>query len=206
MIFAALTLASLIVTWLVTSRLGEHNDLGWRAVLPRDFRVDGVRRGWTCALDRAGGLRGGRRCASGSPACASRWNPVDHRQCYGPFGAFSTRVRASAGTVGSRARAHRARRAHCQQPATISPTSHPGPSIFPGRCWRTAGPALRVASSPSLTCRCPMPTASRSTRKFIRIFAGQGSAGDVRDLRPRPLGHCRVVCRWTLIRMAHRSK
>jgi hypothetical protein len=31
---AALTVASLITTWLVTSRLGDHNDLAWRAVLP----------------------------------------------------------------------------------------------------------------------------------------------------------------------------
>jgi hypothetical protein len=31
---AALAAASLVVTWLLTSRLGEHNDLAWRAVLP----------------------------------------------------------------------------------------------------------------------------------------------------------------------------
>ena len=30
----ALVVASLIVTWLLTSRLGDHNDLAWRAVLP----------------------------------------------------------------------------------------------------------------------------------------------------------------------------
>ena len=31
---AALAAASLVVTWLLTSRLGDHNDLAWRAVLP----------------------------------------------------------------------------------------------------------------------------------------------------------------------------
>ena len=31
---AALVAVSLIVTWLLTSRLGDHNDLAWRAVLP----------------------------------------------------------------------------------------------------------------------------------------------------------------------------
>jgi hypothetical protein len=31
---AALGAVSLIVTWLLTSRLGDHNDLAWRAVLP----------------------------------------------------------------------------------------------------------------------------------------------------------------------------
>jgi hypothetical protein len=31
---AALAAASLVVSWLLTSRLGDHNDLAWRAVLP----------------------------------------------------------------------------------------------------------------------------------------------------------------------------
>ena len=116
-IFAALALASLVVTWLVTSRLGEHNDLGWRAVLPAVFVVMVfaaiglthwiARRAYVAAGAALVGLL--IALPDGIKLIATNGD--------GPPGAFSTRIRASAGTLGGGARTNRTRRARCQQSA-----------------------------------------------------------------------------------------
>ncbi len=145
LVFAVLTLASLVVAWLVTSRLGEHNDLGWRAILPAVFAL---------IIFTAAALA--RWIAQGAyvPAYAAlvglalalpdgikviATNASGHRTP-------SAHAFAQAPELWAAVRAHTASNERVANNPLYLADIRRGPSIFPGPCWRTAGPALRVAS------------------------------------------------------------
>ena len=130
---AALVAVSLIVTWLLTSRLGDHNDLAWRAVLPAVLAL---------MVAASVGL--------------TRW--ISQRAHGAAFAAIAALILAlpEESTLRSATRPDmrrgRRRRSHMRQhcgppyartrpPMNASPTTRctwptrrHGPSIFPGRC------------------------------------------------------------------------
>ena len=189
-IFSALTLASLVVTWLVTSRLGEHNDLGWRAVLPAIFvlmvfAAVGLAR-WIAqrAYVAAGAALLGLLLALPDGIKLIAANAMGRS-------APSAHAFAQAPELWAAVRAHTAPGERVANNPLYLADVTPWPvniswALLANRWSCFAGRELTLAY-------VPLPDARREeiNAKFIRVFAGQGSAEDVRDLAQT--FHCRVV-------------
>jgi hypothetical protein len=189
-IFAALTLASLVVTWLVTSRLGEHNDLGWRAVLPAIFvlmvfAAVGLAR-WIArrAYVAAGAALLGLLLALPDGIKLIVANAMGHP-------APSARAFAQAPELWAAVRAYTAPGERVANNPLYLADVTPWPvniswALLANRRSCFAGRELTLAY-------VPLPDARREeiNAKFIRVFAGQGSADDVRDFAQTY--HCRVI-------------
>jgi hypothetical protein len=189
-VLAALAFVCLIVAWLVTSRLGEHNDLGWRAVLPAVFvlmifAAVGLTR-WVARRDYAAAgaalVALGLAVPDGIKLIAG--NATGHP-------APSARAFAQAPELWAATRAHTAPGERvANNPLYLGDvTSWPvniSWALLANRRSCFAGREVVLAY-------VPMPHARREeiNAQFIRVFAGQGSAGDVRDLAQT--FHCRVV-------------
>jgi hypothetical protein len=187
---ASLIFVCFVVAWLVTSRLGEHNDLGWRAVLPAVFVL---------IVFTAIGLA--RWVAAGAyvPACAALLalalalpegiklianNATGHA-------APSALAFARAPALWAAVRAHTTGDERLANNPLYLADITPWPdniswALLANRrsCFAGREVALAYVS---------LPHAQREeiNAQFIRVFAGQGSADDVRDLAQTY--HCRVV-------------
>jgi hypothetical protein len=190
LVFAVLTLASLVVAWLVTSRLGEHNDLGWRAILPALFAL---------IIFTAAALA--RWIAQGSyvPAYAALVGlalalpdgiKVIATNASGHV-APSAHAFAQAPELWAAVRAHTASNERVANNPLYLADITPWPvniswALLANRRSCFAGRELALAY-------VPLPDARREeiNAQFIRVFAGQGSADDARDLAQTY--HCRVI-------------
>ena len=188
--FAALTLAGLMVAWLVTSRLGEHNDLGWRAILPAVFAL---------MIFAAAVLA--RWIAQGAfvPACAALVGlalalpdgiKVIAANASGHM-TPSAHAFAQAPELWAAVRAHTA----SNEPVANNPLYLADITPWPVNIsWALLANRRSCFAGRELTLAyVPLPDARREeiNAQFIRVFAGQGSAADVRDLAQTY--HCRVI-------------
>ncbi len=187
---AALAASSFVVTWLLTSRLGEHNDLAWRAVLP------GV---LVLIVAAAAGLTRWLSQRAYGVACAAIAALI-----IGVPGAVDLAIRnarghasASAAALGEAPALWAAVRAHASADERVANNplyladATPWPvniswALLANRRSCFAGRELALAY-------VALPDARREAinAQFIRVFSGQGSAADAGALADHYA--CRVV-------------
>jgi hypothetical protein len=187
---AALVVASLIVTWLLTSRLGDHNDLAWRAVLPAVLVLIVAasvgltrwmsQRAYGAAFAAIGALI---LALPGAIDLAVR-NATGHAST-------SAAALAQAPALWAAVRAHSAADERIANNPLFLADATPWPvniswALLANRRSCFAGRELALAY-------VPLPDASREeiNAQFIRVFDGQGSASDATALAAQYA--CRVI-------------
>jgi len=187
---AALAAASLVVTWLLTSRLGDHNDLAWRAVLP------GV---LVLIIAAAAGLTRwisqrayGAACAAIAALILGFPGAVDLaiRNARG-HASGSAAALAQAPALWAAVRAHASADERVANNPLYLADATPWPvniswALLANRRSCFAGRELALAY-------VALPDARREAinAQFIRVFSGQGSAADASGLADQYA--CRVV-------------
>jgi hypothetical protein len=189
-VFAALALASLVVAWLVTSRLGEHNDLGWRAVLPAVFALIIFTAVALARWIAQGAYLAAYTALIGLALALPDGIKVIATNAIGDA-SLSARAFAQAPELWAAVRAHTAPDERIANNPLYLADVTPWPvniswALLAGRRSCFAGRELALAY-------VPLPDRRREevNAQFIRVFAGQGAADDVRDLAQT--FHCRVV-------------
>jgi hypothetical protein len=189
-VLAALAFVCLIVAWLVTSRLGEHNDLGWRAVLPAVFvlmifAAVGLTH-WVAqrAYAAAGAALLAFLLALPDGIKLIAGNATGHP-------APSAHAFAQAPDLWAAVRTHTARDERVTNNPLYLADITPWPvniswALLANRRSCFAGREVVLAYVP-----LPQDRREDIDAQFIRVFAGRGSADDVRDLAQT--FHCRVV-------------
>jgi hypothetical protein len=190
LVFAVLTLASLVVAWLVTSRLGEHNDLGWRAILPAVFALIIFTAATLARWIAQGAYVPAYAALVGLALALPDGIKVIATNASGHV-TPSAHAFAQAPELWAAVRAHTAPNERVANNPLYLGDITPWPvniswALFANRRSCFAGRELALAY-------VPIPDARREeiNAQFIRVFAGQGSADDVRDLART--FHCRVV-------------
>jgi hypothetical protein len=186
----ALVVASVIVTWLLTSRLGDHNDLAWRAVLPAVLVLIVAasvgltrwmsQRAYGAAFAAIGALI---LALPGTVDLAVR-NAAGH-----PSGSAAALAHAPA--LWAAVRAHTATDERVANNPLFLADATPWPvniswALLANRRSCYAGRELALAY-------VPLPDARREAinAQFIRVFDGQGSASDAGALAAQHA--CRVI-------------
>jgi hypothetical protein len=190
LVFAVLTLASLVVAWLITSRLGEHNDLGWRAILPAVFALIIFTAAALARWIAQGAYVPAYAALVGLALALPDGVKVIATNASGHV-APSARAFAQAPELWAAVRAHTAPDERVANNPLYLADITPWPvniswALLANRRSCFAGRELTLAY-------VPLPDARREeiNAQFIRVFAGQGSADDVRDLAQTY--HCRVI-------------
>jgi hypothetical protein len=189
-IFATLALASLVVTWLVASRLGEDNDLGWRAVLPAVFVLMVFAAvGLTHWIAQRVYVAAGVSLAGLLLALPDGMNLTATNATARPAPSARAFAQAPAPWAAVRAQTAPGERV-ANNPLYLADVT-PWPvniswALLANRRSCFAGRELTLAY-------VPLPDAQREeiNAQFVRVFAGQGSIDDVRDLVKTY--HCRVI-------------
>ncbi len=190
LVFAVLTLASLVVAWLVTSRLGEHNDLGWRAILPAVFALIIFTAAALARWIAQGAYVPAYAALVGLALALPDGIKVIATNASGHV-TPSAHAFAQAPELWAAVRAHTASNERVANNPLYLADITPWPvniswALLANRRSCFAGRELTLAY-------VPLPDARREeiNAQFIRVFAGQGSADDVRDLAQTY--HCRVI-------------
>ena len=190
LVFAVLTLASLVVAWLVTSRLGEHNDLGWRAILPAVFALIIFTAAALARWIAQGAYLPAYAALVGLALALPDGIKVIATNASGHT-APSARLFAQAPELWAAVRANTGSNERIANNPLYLADITPWPvniswALLANRRSCFAGRELTLAYA-------PLPDAQReaANAQFVRVFAGQGSADDVRDLAQTY--HCRVI-------------
>ena len=190
LVFAVLTLASLVVAWLVTSRLGEHNDLGWRAILPAVFALIIFTAAALARWIAQGAYLPAYAALVGLALALPDGIEVIATNASGHM-TPSARAFAQAPELWAAVRAHTASDERVANNPMYLADITPWPvniswALLANRRSCFAGRELTLAYVPLSDAR-----REEINAQFVRVFAGQGSADDVRDLARTY--HCRVI-------------
>jgi hypothetical protein len=188
--FAAMTIASLIVAWLAVSTMGNNNDLGWRAVLPAVMALIVF-----AAAGLSVWLSSRRRLASAAAVAALLLGlyqgvQIGYDDVTGRVASFSN-VFAKTPAMWEAVRKHAAPDDRVANNPLFLQDATPWPvnlswALLSNRRSCFAGRELTLAYVP-----VPRVRQQEINAQFIRVFSGEGSADDVRDLATRY--GCRVV-------------
>jgi len=188
--FAAMTIASLVVAWLAVSTVGNNNDLGWRALLPAVMALIVF-----SAVGLSGWLTSRRRIASAAAVAALLLGLYQgaqfvHDDLTGRVAAFS-KVFARTPAMWEAVRKHSAPDDRIANNPLFLQDATPWPvnlswALLSNRRSCFAGRELTLAYVP-----VPRARQEEINAQFIRVFGGEGSTDDVRDLATRY--GCRVV-------------
>lgn len=188
--FASLIAVSLAVAWLLASTIGENDDLGWRAVLPA---IVGLTIFSAVGLSRWFGARA--RLAAAAAISAILLGLPDGVLLIYQFSVGSPKPSGAAFAATSAmweaVRRHSARddrianNPHLLSNMTAWPVNISW-ALLANRRSCYAGKELALAFA-SLSDE----EREATDAQFVRVFAGEGSADDVRDLAIRY--HCRLV-------------
>jgi hypothetical protein len=188
--FAAMIIASLVVAWLVVSTMGNNNDLGWRAVLPAVMALIVF-----AAAGLSVWLSSRRRLASAAAVAALLLGlyqgvQIGYDDVTGRVASFSN-VFAKTPAMWEAVRKHAAPDDRVANNPLFLQDATPWPvnlswALLSNRRSCFAGRELTLAYVP-----VPRVRQQEINAQFIRVFSGEGSADDVRDLATRY--GCRVV-------------
>ena len=189
-VLAGLTVVSLTISWLLASRIGDNNDLGWRAVLPgvmvlTVFAAVGLR-GWLATGARMAAAAAMAALVLGLPEAGL----LIHRNVVGSL-APSGRAFAQTPAMWAAVRRHSAPGDRIGNNPLFLQDLTPWPvnlswALLSNRRSCFAGRELALPYT-------SLPRARREEieARFIRIFAGEASPEDIRDLATRY--GCRLV-------------
>jgi hypothetical protein len=188
--FAAMAITSLVVAWLAVSTVGNNNDLGWRALLPAVMALIIF-----SAVGLSGCLTLRRRLASAAAVAALLLGLYQgaqfvHGDLTGRVAAFS-KVFARTSAIWEAVRKHSAPDDRIANNPLFLQDATPWPvnlswALLSNRRSCFAGRELTLAYVP-----VPRARQEEINAQFIRVFGGEGSTDDVRDLAIRY--GCRVV-------------
>jgi hypothetical protein len=189
-LLAALTVVSLTISWLLASRIGDNNDLGWRAVLPGAmvltvFAAVGLS-GWLATGTRVAATAGIAALLLGLPEAAA----LIHGNVVGTL-APSGKTFARTPAMWAAVRRHAAPGDRIGNNPLFLQDLTPWPvnlswALLSNRRSCFAGRELALPYT-------SLPRARREAieAQFIRVFAGEASPDDIRDLATRY--DCRLV-------------